>query len=217
MPRNYSDGFSAYVTLKSDTYTLKYGYKCRLQRDGSLPTLGIVKILPADVTSALMQNFVLGCNSPKPPRASKKFADVAHGHESSFVSSDNMTAARADGWNLTQGKAWRKASSSDYSQTVYVTINGIKYAWISSRVPVALATGLDIGQVGVQVATAAEKNLIFGCSFPKPPRASRELTPDDRFETFRDPSVENIPAGWTAVTARGKGGAYTLDDFKTKV
>jgi hypothetical protein len=218
MPRNYTNGFSAYVTLKSETYTLKYGYKCRLQRDTALGTLGITKIEPAAVTSALMQNFVLGCNSPKPARAAKAFAAATDGHESSFVSTDSMTAARADGWKLSMGVSFRPAVSTDNTQTYYVTINGVKYGWASSRLPSAMATLVDITQVGPKLATKDDTDLVYGCSFPKPPKAVKILNDGaDRCETFRDPSVVTLPAGWKPANGRGKSGIYTLEHFKTKV
>ena len=217
MPRNYGASFPAWVPLNYTGGQLKYAFKCRLQRDSVLPTLGVTKILttPTDVTG-----FIFGANAPKPPRASKTFDTNPPGSESTFCSNaiTILTNARADGWRITPGKPFRKPISTTRSKTVYVTLNGIKYAWQFSRIPASL-TGVDTSALGIQDASATESGLVFGASFPKPPKVKKEVndTDDptvDSFSTFCDPSRLDsaISAGYAQVTVK-KYNRVTAEDL----
>lgn len=214
MPRNYENGTPAYVNLARTGTVLKYGYRCRLQSATAYTDLGITKLDPATITEALLLNFVLGCNAPKPNRASKIFTSVEHGSESSFISSASIASARTNGWKVSPAKRGRKVSASNLSEVWYVTINGMKYAWVASKVPPALAAKVNLADIGIKVAASGDDDLIFGCSFPKPARAEKVLNDNgDTFSSFVDPSVATLPAGWQVANDK-KSNRYKLDDLR---
>lgn len=134
---------------------------------------------------------VWGANAPKPARASKQ---KASGVSSSFISFDAIDAARKAGWRVGKART-RGASNSTATRTVYVTIEGIKYAW---RIPNVTATNLgDLAQLGIKVADPKDRDLVFGASSPKPPRAKKKKD-NSTISTFYDPSV-TLPTGFTVV------------------
>lgn len=219
MPRNYAKGVLASVTMQHGGAALKYAFRSRMQRESNRTALGQTLINVATIND--VQNLVLGCNAPKPARASKTFDTNPPGSESSFCSDDKIVTLKADGWSITPRKAAGKPSFTPRSQTVYVTVNGIKYAWRSSRAPDAISAQVNLAQIGVKVATATETGLVFGCSFPKPPLIGKvvkdpEDDADDFFSTMADPtSFESaIQAGWQSVNKKGYG-LISADDFKS--
>lgn len=223
MPRNYGTAEPVYVPLTIGTSSLKYGFPCRLQRDSEYTTLGITAITAAAINDTLIQGMIWGANSPKPPRASKIFDTNPPGSESSFCSNATATlaAARADGWRIRPAKISRKGTQTPRSVTAYVTINGVKYAWQMPRTQTGV---LDVttlsGTIGVRIADASDDDLVFGASFPKPPRAKRNVSDpedpaDDTFSSFYDPS-STLPAEWVAVNAP-KTNLTTAADFATLI
>lgn len=221
MPRNYNSSTSAYVTLEVDGQPYKYGFKCRAQAAATYTDLGITKVLPTDINPTLLQGMILGANSPKPPRASKLSDNVAHGYESSFVSTAKVAEARGKGWKITPGKASRGAFATARSQTAYVTINGVKYAWQMPKLPSASEGQVNLADIGVAIATNATDGLVFGASFPKPPRAGKfindaEDAAPDRFTTFYDPSIATLPNTWAKVASRTSN-RHDLDALKAMI
>lgn len=220
MPRNFSTAEPVFVTMSLGTATIKYGYKCRLQRDTAYTTLGITRIDPTTVNATVVQGLVFGANAPKPARASKLFDTNPPGYESTFCSDAQIATAKADGWKIKPRTPSRSPSSSPRSKTVYVTINGIKYAWQFTKLLASIEGQVNLTELGVQDATATDKDLVFGCSFPKPPRIGKLVTdPDDsaedRFTTFYDPSRSPSAAnGWYGVNAKGAN-LLTADDLKS--
>jgi hypothetical protein len=220
MPRNYSTAEFVYVLLTFGTKTIKYGFRCRLQRDSAYTALGITKIDPTTVTS-ILQGLVIGCNAPKPPRAKKKFDTSPPGHESTFCgnSSAVLKTARDDGWKISPGRPSRKAISTPNSKTLYVTVNGLSYAWNASipATGVLDLTSLD-ADIGAKIATIADEGLVWGCDFPKPPRAGRVVKDpddgeDDWFTTFADPArIDSLATGWQQVNQKGTG-LWTATDL----
>lgn len=205
MPRNYGTAFPAFVNIGT-TNPLKYAFKCRLQgREVALTQLGITKLEIAAITETLINRMVLGCNSPKPARASKLFQTIPPGHESSFVSTGSIGTARQNGWKITPGKPYRRATVTPRSKTVYVTVNGIKYAW-----QFALVGGgatVDLASIGVIDATSTMDDLVWGCDFPKPPKVGRDINDNedpeiDNFSTFADPNRE-LAVGWRSLSVKG--------------
>lgn len=219
MPRNYSTAEPAYVTMTLGTGTIKYGFKCRIQRDSAYTTLGITVINPTAITAALVQGLVLGANSPKPARASKLFDTVPPGYESTFCSDAQIAAAKADGWKIKPRTPSRAPTQSPRSKSVYVTINGLKYAWQFTKLLASIEGQVDLAGLGIQDATNADKDLVWGASFPKPPKAGKIVTDpedssEDRFTTFYDPSRSPLPAGYYGVAAKGSN-LITADDLKS--
>ncbi len=137
--------------------------------------------------------FVFGANAPKPARARKKFAS---GIVSSFISAGSVVAARGAGWSVGKGK-YRTGGSTPKGKTVYVTIGGIKYGWVMPNTT-AQRIGGSSTQLGIKEAQSTDKDVIFGASYPKPPKASRSVASSggtSTLTTFYDPSV-TLPAGW---------------------
>jgi len=179
-----------------------------------LTELGITKLEPAAINDSLLPGFVLGCNAPKPARATKVYQTTA-ASESSFCSSNNIVTARTAGWKVRPGKPFGKATASGLSKTWYVTINNIKYAWQAAQVPTGLV--VNINDIGIKEATAANDDLVFGCSFPKPARAKKQLNDNgDTFSSFWDPSVATLPAGWTAANGP-KFNRRTINDLRAMI
>ncbi|NEO86192.1 MAG: hypothetical protein F6J87_18335 [Spirulina sp. SIO3F2] len=219
MPRNYGPATLVSVNMNYGGGPLRYAFKTRVQLASTRTALGHTAI----DTSALadVQNLVFGCNSPKPARA-QKITTGAAGSESSFCSDANIPALRGDGWRITPRKAGRRPCSTPRSFTAYVTINGVKYAWCFSRLPSTLS-GVTITETGLTEAAPDEEGLVWGCSFPKPPKVGREVedTEDSSTDflcTFADPSALSsaITAGWEQVNAKGTN-LTTVDDFRSLV
>ncbi|MBD2465779.1 hypothetical protein H6G89_32845 [Oscillatoria sp. FACHB-1407] len=145
--------------------------------------------------SALPPAIVFGANAPKPGRASRKFAD---GHAASFYDIAQVAALRSAGWSLTRPFI-RRARTSDLASTRFVTVGGIKYAWQLNNTT-ATRIGGDLAGLGVQTPTQNDRDLVFGASYPKPPRAVRITdtgSSQDSVSTFADPSrADSLPAGW---------------------
>lgn len=108
-----------------------------------------------------------GANSPKPPRASKEFAD---GVESSFCSTANIDKARKDGWTVTKKANRRGVKTAGKTRAVYVDMpGGWKYAWNITQAEAGLSA-----ELGFVEATGGEaSSLIWGVNSPKPPRARK--------------------------------------------
>lgn len=140
------------------------------------------------------QGYVFGANSPKPARASRQ---LATGTVSSFINAGNVVAARNQGWSVGRAKL-RRGSATTKTIAVYITINGVKYAWLMPR-DTRQRIGGQLTSLGIRIATTQDTDLVFGANFPKPPRAIRTIGTGqtaDRISTFYDPS-NNLPEGWS--------------------
>lgn len=150
---------------------------------------------------------ILGANSPRPTRASKRNAPPI-GYEGSFCADDKIAALRKKGYRISRGKI-RVPSLSDLSSSVYVTINGVKYAWQMSLPATAqgeeaaIMTALGISYADPDTDAG---DLVWGADFPKPARAAIQRVDGDgnvaaSFSTFCDDAKEGddalIEAGWT--------------------
>lgn len=171
---------------------IKYGFRTNVD-DAVRSILGHVP-----VEGAFPVGLVIGANSPKPPRASRR---RAAGYQSSFCSASAVVAARENGFSVRPGRS-RSGRVSRLSATVYVTVEGNKLAW---NMPIALYSRIlddDLAGLGIRLATPADDDLIFGVSYPRRPRATRiEQGTDgqDVISTFVDPSnLNNLPDGWAA-------------------
>ncbi len=149
------------------------------------------------VTGTYPSGFCLGANSPKPARASKQ---LASGTVSSFINAGSVTTARSQGWRI--GKArQRRGGKRPKSVVVYVTIQGIKYAWNLPDSTVVKMGGIT--PLGIKQAASNEKDLVFGASSPTPPKATKVVgtgATTDVVTTFYDPTV-TLPTGWNAVAS----------------
>jgi hypothetical protein len=167
---------------------LKYGFQTNIDQAQSTQ-------LGHQAVNNFAAGYIFGANAPKPARARKKFAS---GVVSSFINAGSVTNARTQGWAVGKGR-YRAGGSTPKGKAVYVTMTGVKYAWIMPN-STAQRMGASVTQLGIKIATSADKDLVFGASYPKPPRASRSIASSGGssiITTFYDPSI-NLPAGWTA-------------------
>jgi hypothetical protein len=164
--------------------TLRYGFMTNIDAAQSTQ-------LGHQAVTGTVQGIVFGANSPKPARASRRFAT---GVVSSFINAGTIATARGQGWRVGKGRL-RRGGSTLKASRVYVTFQTIRYAW---ELPNDVAAKIgNLGQLGIQSSTAADTNLVFGAQRPKPPRATR-VVGEDRVSTFFDPS-RTLPAGWSVV------------------
>jgi len=175
--------------------TIKYGFLTNADA-GVKGALGHV-----EVTGAYPDGLVIGANAPKPPRASRLRAT---GTESSYCDADAVATARAAGWRVSPGKV-RIGSSKKKSKTVYVTYTGgIKYAWNMPNDTYA-KIGADLAALGIQLATSADEDLVFGARYPRVPRVIKPIFGTDTVDnvsTFCDPQkLDSLPEGWSTARA----------------
>ncbi|MGB3492806.1 MAG: hypothetical protein WBA57_08760 [Elainellaceae cyanobacterium] len=152
------------------------------------------------VDGAYPAGLIIGANAPKPPRASRIRAT---GTTSSYYDLANEAAIRTAGWRTGSRGRIRTRNVTARSRTVFVTVGLIKYAW---QIPNDTFTQLggDAAALGVEEPDAGDNDLVFGASYPKPPRAAQTIFGDDgtdTYSTFIDPAaVDNLPAGWRKVS-----------------
>lgn len=175
-----------FVPLPEPYTDHKYGFRTTVKETTST-TLGHQ---PLEINTPVT-GLIFKANSPKPRRASRR---TATGLESSFIAPSAVAAAIAAGFDITRAKPKGRKRPSQFQDPVYVTVNGIKYAWAMRKTQKAkLGTNLEL--LGIKVATGAELDLVFGASFPKPPRVTSIATQGKgdkavsiSSNTFYDPS-----------------------------
>jgi hypothetical protein len=163
---------------------LKYGFSTNIDQAQSTQ-LGQVAV------NNLAPGYIYGANAPKPARARKRFAS---GVVSSFISAGSVASARSQGWSVGKGH-FRTGGSTPKGKVVYVTMAGVKYGWVMPNTT-AQRIGGSLAQLGIKIATSADKDIVFGASYPTPPKASRAIAATGSIvSTFYDPSI-SLPAGW---------------------
>lgn len=187
------------------TTTLKYIFGT------NIPTSDRTELGHVAVTEAMIGSppagSVLGCSFPKPPRAGKRSGVLRY--TSSFYDIGKALALKKNGWRLTKTKALPKlklaSDTQSLVQTVYVTINGVNYAWNPPKVSETNITATVVAALGIKIAVASDLNdLVWGANRPKPPRASTiKVEGDDvkTLSTFYDNSVSSLPADWSTAGA----------------
>ncbi|MDX2254676.1 MAG: hypothetical protein NW214_04090 [Pseudanabaenaceae cyanobacterium bins.39] len=182
-----------FVALEAPYADHKYGFRTTVKESTST-TLGH-QALTVDTPVA---GLIFKANSPKPRRASRR---TATGLESSFVAPSAIAAAVAAGFNITKARPNGRKSVSQFQIPVYVTVNNVKYAW-GMRKTQKTKLGDNFAALGIKEATGAEADLVFGASFPKPPRV-QSITIQGKGDkavslssnTFYDPSKESSLGG----------------------
>lgn len=173
-----------FVALDAPYAGIKYGFRTTVKESTS--TLLGHQVLDA---STPVIGLIYKANSPKPKRASRR---TATGIESSFIAPSAFTSALAAGFDITKARPKGRKSNTQFQIAVYVTINGIKYAW-GMRKTTKAKLGVNFGALGIKEATGQEDDLVFGASFPKPPEALSVVTSKSgtkSFGSFYDPSNE---------------------------
>jgi hypothetical protein len=173
--------------------SIKYGFMTNV--DESVNTI----LGHTSVTGAYPAGLVIGANAPKPPRAKKRFTT---GVESSYCDAEAAPLARADGWKISPGRI-RLGSSGSKSKTVYVVHETNKIAWRMPSYLYAKLAAEDLTGLGIKVAAATDKDLIFGVRYPQLPRVTKfDATADANYSTYCDPSkLQSLPAGWATAKA----------------
>jgi hypothetical protein len=199
MARNYRNRTPSYVTITHGGATLHYGFNSGL-KDTDREAFGQTVIDFAAAPTGL----AIGVNSPKPPKASKKSTT---GYDSSFCSANKIATLRTAGYTVSAIKT-RNATKTALATTFFLTIGGVKYAWMSPLLPAAITTAM-LTALGVTEAGSEEDGLVFGASTPKPSRYVKEIAGAagesiNRFSIFVAPSKEDDArtAGWTKQKAR---------------
>ena len=173
MAREYGSGTWRWVSLVIGSTTLKYVFDSKL-KDSLKSEFG-----QTDVTAQFnVTNAVLSPNKPKPARASKRLVD---GYEGSFCSSDKVKELKADGYTITRAKL-ATFNQTNLSRVLYVTLNGVKYAW---RRPRNTGGQVDLNAIGAEDATD-QTDLVFGADFPKPTQAVLEIAGQGTYRSFVD-------------------------------
>lgn len=190
MSNRYNDTRLVHV-IPFQGAAIRYGWRTKVDQ-GDSSVLGHVA-----VTGNFPPGFVIGANSPKPPRAvrTRDSGDI-----SSFVSFTAVTAARNAGWRVTAGRR-RVANTTRLTRTVAVRLGeGIFYAW---QIPTEVFTriGEAATQLGILTPSQDEENLVFGADPAfKPPRAQTRQG-NNTISTFIDPdAIDDLPAGWTVLS-----------------
>ena len=165
--------------------------------------------------STAVAGLIFKANHPKPKRASKTFAT---GTTTSYIAPAAIAAAIAAGWDIVKAKSNGRKSASRFQVPVYVTIGTVKYAWAMKKTQLAKLSA-NLEALGIKKATGEEQDLVFGASFPKPPRI-RSIATIGKGDaataaistTFYDPSQKKIPADF-AITSSGQYTAADWADF----
>lgn len=143
--------------------------------------------------------LVIGANAPKPGKASKK---LTTGTVSSFYDIAKVATLKAADWVIVSRPTIRRAKTQKLAKAVVITIGTLKYAWNMPNDTFA-AVGADLAGLGIALADANDKNLVWGASYPKLPRASTFLSSGtgggNIISTYVDPAkLNSLPAGWSA-------------------
>lgn len=155
---------------------------------------------------------VLGANSPKPSRVTKKIANAGAGSQqsvSSYCSSLTLTAAMAAGWNVTKqrrGVSLRPETTSKNSLTAIATLSDTSlYCFPMNKADfstyganLGLQSATSLGQIS---ATEIGK-LVSGSSIPRPGKASLEVSGGGSFSSFysTDSKETATAAGFSILT-----------------
>lgn len=180
--------------------TLRYGFKTNVE-----PKIG-TEAGHKIITATAIPGLVIGANAPKPARGTK--TRVTGGRIQTF--STFVDAAKRNslpsGWTVARPKV-RRGRQTSKTVIAYVTIQGVNYAWNLPKDTYNKIKG-QIPILGIKIATSADKNLVFGASYPKPPKAGTTLASSgggiDNISTFVDPSaLDRLPANWSPLKDDG--------------
>jgi hypothetical protein len=190
-----------FVDMAAPYADIKYAFKTTA--DSSVSTaLGHQAV----VAATPVQGLIFKANYPKPRKATRTRTT---GIESSFVAASKEDAAVKAGWDLVKAKSNGRRATTQRQKAIYVTVNGVKYAWAMSMKRWNAMSG-SVKALGIKEVTGTETDLVFGASFPKPPRFKGSVARGDetaRFGSFYDPSSK-VPAGFST-----SAGAYQQSDL----
>lgn len=181
-----------------------YGFKGRVDSADAL-ALGQA---PITAQTAVL-NLVLEANTFRPHEMRKK---TAAGSKGSYVHAAKIASAKQAGYEITKkGFEPKKKKSTTLSKVLYITINSVKYGW---RLTDGSSTTIDFAKLGITEATGTEADIVYGCTFPRPPRV-RIVANGKTTETFCAPDkLETAAAaGWM----KSDDGLYTAEHLAALV
>ena len=139
--------------------------------------------------------LIIGANYPKPARA---FGNLTSGaYVSSFVGSDKVADAKADGYVIQRSRARAIFGQGSNSYVVKTEVYGMDYAWKTPEatwgmiIDAGANTGLKVSLVTTQ--TEGEK-CVVGTSFPKPAKYKMSLG-DKVITSYCDPTASVAKGG----------------------
>lgn len=193
---------------------LKFGFRSPNGVTEAVRTmLGHVPAVNAD--GSYISGFILGANFPQPPRMSKR--NVGN----YYCGIDRINEARADGWKQTKPAKYLRGGSRN--KTVLVTIDlrlnneagepigpAMRIARYLRNTTRTRITDAVLTQLGVDITTQADSDLVYGAEYPKPPEARYTAVPAaepnniDTYGSMIDPKkIDTLPSGWV-LTDSGK-------------
>lgn len=136
--------------------------------------------------------LVIGAQSPKPARVTRKLSGASVGQQQSvntYCAFDKLAAALGAGWNLSKasrGVTIRGASADRSGLTAIATLSdGSKYCFPLNKADYdsyGAALGLE---TAATITNATERaQLVSGCSKPRPGKAALQLAGGSTFSSF---------------------------------
>lgn len=185
---------------------LKWLFRSTL-KDSLHNNFGAIEVT-ADFTD--VTGLVFQANSPKPARASKRTTDPEI--EGAYCAYDKTANLRSDKYSIQQ-PINRLRLGTTLTDILYCSVNGLKIAWRSPK-PNAEQIA-EIGSyktlLGIETATATDRDLIFGAAFPRLPKVQKTLADGSKFSSYCDTTKvdDALAANWTLLDA----GLYTVQDI----
>lgn len=183
-----------FVGMAAPYATIKYAF-----RTPNFATSGAVLGQTKLEATTPVQGLIFKANHPKPKKASKSLTIRT---VSSFVSADKEDDAKKAGWDISRARSNGRKSNTSLQVAVYVTLAGVKYGWGIPKSRWANIKG-SATALGIKLVTATDDDVVFGASFPKPPKAKGTVSAGTgknqtsaRFSTFFDPS-STLPEGFS--------------------
>ncbi|AFZ01631.1 hypothetical protein [Calothrix sp. PCC 6303] len=178
--------------------TLLYGFKTKdFNNLAGITTANLVAQLGhllGDFTPPAGSIRVIGANTPKPNRVTKRIANAGVGSQqsvSTFCSSETLTNAMSGGWNVTKqrrGVNLRPETSSKNTLTAIATLSdGSLYCYPMNKAdyttyaePLGLTNSAGLGSI----SPAERGKLVSGSTIPRPGKAAIEVSGGGIFSTF---------------------------------
>ena len=147
------------------------------------------------ITTAIVDISKLAI-SPQRPKPARATGETATGSVSGFCDSGSIATLRAAGFTIEPPKFGFRGGSR--SRTLYVPINGMKYAWVRGNEGEGSSEVLT-SRLGVKEASASDTDLIFSPNFPQPPRVVRDHPNGGTTSYFVEPDKidDAIADGWS--------------------
>ncbi|QSJ17686.1 hypothetical protein JYQ62_02065 [Nostoc sp. UHCC 0702] len=135
--------------------------------------------------------LVIGAQSPKPARVSKKIPNASVGQQksvSTFCAYDKLATALGKGWNLSDNRrsvTLRASNAARSSLTAIATLSDTSLYCFPLNKADFEAYGAELGlQDASKISGTEQQKLVSGSSKPHPGKASKMLTDGSTFSSF---------------------------------